>query len=298
MSFTDDLTPLVIGAGPAGRAAATALAGLGFSPVLVDRRADVLAAMAPIAGVSPLEAEAFHVEPGLVWLRTGDDVRTQPFSHLVIATGMAQTQLPDASGSWGDAGFLPEARLAAVAGCAFRFDAGVGWIVPETDAGCRSSKPDIFVVGGARGLTAQADAARDGEICAASIAGVPPRAERSLPGSSAYRGTLPPDLAPDAVLCPCTQATLADLRDAVAAGIDDTYLLGRFSSAGEGECRGRRCALAVGLALAAETGRTLAQVLAPPVEFPAAAIPIAAFVTITPERPEAAALTQDHGGLR
>jgi hypothetical protein len=244
-------------------------------------------------------AEAFHAEPGRIWLRGVYGVETRPYSHLVLATGLHPVELPDGSGVWRPAGALPDARLAALLGCAFVHDAHANWIVPWTDPATRAtSVSNVFVIGGARGGDGAA-AEDDGRRCAAMILGLAPDDARPAGEgvSQAWSSGMPAEVPDEFVVCPCSNTSVCEIRQAVAAGADDTHRIGRLTGAGEGECRGRRCGLAVASVLSSITGRSLREVLSPPAEFPAVSVPVSEFIEVTRERPSAPPLSQDEGHL-
>ena len=190
-------------------------------------------------------------------------------------------------------------RLPALLGCAFVYDAQAGWIVPWTDPATReTSLGNVFVIGGARsgdGTVAE----DDGQRCAAMILGLAPDAARPAGEGvcQAWSGSLPAEIPDTLVVCPCSGTSAAEIRQAVAAGADDTHRIGRLTGAGEGECRGRRCGLAVASVLSSSTGRSLREVLSPPTEFPALAVPVSEFIEVTRVRPSASPLSQDEGHL-
>jgi bacterioferritin-associated ferredoxin len=297
--------PLIVGAGPAGCSAALALLRGGLDPVLVDMRPERLEAFTAVAGdpnghrATLVPAEAFHAEQERIWLRGASGVETRPYSHLVIATGTHPVELPDGSGAWHPAGALPDARLAALLGCAFVYEEHAGWIVPRTDPATRAtSAGNVFVIGGARSGDDTA-AEDDGRRCAAAILGLVPDDVRPAGEGvcRAWSGHMPAGI-PDAfVVCPCSATSVAEIREAVAAGADDIHRIGRLTGAGEGECRGRRCGLAVASVLSSSTGRSLHEVLSPPAEFPAVPVPVSQFIEVTRERPAASPLSQDEGHL-
>jgi bacterioferritin-associated ferredoxin len=276
----------------------------GLVPVLVDMRPERLEAFAAAGDPDGdqailVSAEAFHVEPGRIWLRGAHGVETQPYSHLVLATGLHPVELPDGSGDWHPAGALPDARLAALLGCAFVHDAHANWIVPWTDPATRAtSVGNVFVIGGARSGGGAA-AEEDGRRCAAMILGLAPDdTSPAVEGvCQAWSGSMPAEIPDEFAVCPCSNTSAAEIRQAVAAGADDTHRIGRLTGAGEGECRGRRCGLAVASVLSSCTGRSLREVLSPPAEFPAVSVPVLDFIEVTRERPSAPPLNQDEGHL-
>ncbi len=306
MQISPMTRPLIIGAGPAGRSAAFALLRGGLDPVLVDmqpQRLEAFTAAGDSDGVrraALVRAEAFHAERGQVWLRGADGVETRLFSHLVLATGLHPVGLPDGAGDWHPAGAVPDTRLAAVLSCAFVYDEHACWVVPWTDPVTgATSIGDVFVIGGARGIADETAAEDDGRLCAAGILGPAPDGIR--PAGEGVRktwsGGVPAEIPDEVVICPCSNTSLAQIRQAIAAGAEDTHHVGRLTGAGEGECRGRRCGLAVASVLASCTGRPLPEVLSPPTEFPAVSVPVAEFIEVTRERPATFPLSQDEGHL-
>jgi bacterioferritin-associated ferredoxin len=298
--------PLIVGAGPAGCSAALALLRGGLDPVLVDTRPERLEAFAAAGGLdrvhrpSLVTAEAFHAERGRVWLRSAHGVETRPFSHLVLATGLHPVELPDPSGDWHPAGALPDSRLAALLGCTFAYDEHACWIVPWTDPATRATSiGGVFVIGGARGVVDGTAAEVDGRRCAAGILGFAPDGVRPAGEGvrKAWSGGMPAEIPDEAVICPCSNTSLAEVRQAIAAGADDTHHVGRLSGAGEGACRGRRCGLAVASVLASCTDRTLPEILSAPTEFPAISVPVSEFIEVIRERPATFPLSQDEGHL-
>jgi bacterioferritin-associated ferredoxin len=64
------------------------------------------------------------------------------------------------------------------------------------------------------------------------------------------------------ILCRCEDVTLADIERAVRTGFADLEEVKRYTGFGTGPCQGKECLCAVASALAATTGRPLAE-LAP-----------------------------------
>lgn len=284
---------VVVGAGPAGRAAASGLQKAGWQVRLLDMR--------PAAGAET--RVAFHAERGLLWTLAGDAVERIPWQVVVLATGDLPALMPSASDdAWDQVGRVPDNRLAAALGCAHAYDPAQGWLLPVRDRNRMASVAGVFLPGAAGGPCDPATAAAEGEIVARAIlSGArepgPPAAVPTggVPDDWAARATTIPD---DTVVCPCMAASAHEVREAARAGADTLYHLGHWNLAGVGACRGRQCRVVLAALLESVTGRARAEVLTPPFEFPALEVPLAAFVQITPERPPAAPLQQDRGMLR
>lgn len=294
--------PLIIGSGPAGRAAAATLAAAGLSSVLVDQRAEALQDVAANAShkLSTECATAFHAEPGRLWLWSQGSVTQRTYSHLVIATGAAPvTGSVDATGAQLASGAVPEVRLAALLGCAFRFDPIAEWLLVDTNsATLETSVPGVFVVGAAKGGVGEGSAERDASLCAQHILGnEPSEVGHSEPAVRTWSGGSPRNVADNVEICPSCGVSAGEVRAAAASGADNMEALGRLTGAAEGACRGAGCTVPTSLILADALNRPLEAVLCPPTEFPAAPIPIDLFAAITPVRPEARSTTPVKGVL-
>ncbi|GAA3514885.1 NAD(P)/FAD-dependent oxidoreductase [Actinocatenispora rupis] len=179
-------------------------------------------------------------------------------------------------------GFVPSTDLARQAGCAVRYDpAAGGWVVTH-DRWQRSSVPRVSVAGEITGVAGAEQAVAEGRLAAlgllADLGLVPaPRigrlarpVRRDLRRRRRFATALaaafpPPAPAPaddETVLCRCEEVTAGTVRAALRANphlrtANGVKLLTRT---GMGLCQGRSCQPAVCALIAAETGRSVAEV--------------------------------------
>jgi len=292
-----------------GSSTALSLAEGGARPLLFDATADRLRAPPGVpepmcrafdervaraeAAIAFRQASVFHAEPGAVWIHAEGKAERIPFGILVLATGSVPALAPAKSGDWADIGQLPDNRLAAALGCDHAFDSQLRWLLPVRDNDMAASIPGVYLPGA--GLLD--DPIAEGVRVAAAILGRP--AEGLPTKSHPPAWSWPVDLAlpDDAVICACSAVTVAAVRGAIASGARTLHHLGQYGGAGAGHCRGRICQVALAHLLIEKTCLALADVLTPPAEFPAIALPLSVFADITPERPPAAAPARDTGAL-
>jgi NADPH-dependent 2,4-dienoyl-CoA reductase/sulfur reductase-like enzyme len=309
MTASDTKTIVIVGAGPSGLATALSLAEGGASPLLFDATADRLRAPPNVpepmcralderiaragTAIAFRQANVFHAEPGAVWIHSEGKAERIPLGILVLATGSVPALAPAENGDWATIGQLPDNRLAAALGCDHAFDSGVRWLLPVRGNDMTASIPGVYLPGAA--LLDEAIA--EGEHVAAKILGRP--AEIPPVKSHPFAWSWPVDAAlpDDAVICGCNAVTVAAVRRAIASGARTLHHLGQYGGAGAGHCRGRICQVALAHLLIEETGFALADVLTPPAEFPAVALPLSVFADITPEPPPATAPARDMGAL-
>lgn len=280
------LTPaiLVVGAGPAGIAAAIAAAGAGAGVLLLDerdtpaaypnvlgRQGDRLRAKALAAGVQTLQALVWGAFPGadgpeITALAPGARLVIRP-QRLILAAGAheAPVHLP----GWG---LQSETGLARLLGARHRVVEGR--IETVTDEAGRTSLDVIYavedeaVLGSApvarhRGALAGLAAARS--LGLAAPAG-PRRAlhwaarfQRALCRAFAAAPLDPAALPNDTMICHCEDVTAGMIR-AARLGAASLAAVKRATRAGMGRCAGRSC----GVAMARLCGATVeADLLAP-----------------------------------
>ena len=303
---------VIVGAGAAGQATARALAEAGVASTVLDRSPERLETLrTELAGeerrlIACRLGAVFHAEAAWFWLWNDEGVEHLAWTQLVLATGASDAVAPDpGAGTWMQVGSVPDNRLAAALGCVLTFNPSSLWLAPALEEGSfETSVANVWVAGSARRPCDEPLAVSDGKACAAAIAarlgGKPPvrvsrlDVARSEPAWIWPDGGAPPD---DFVICPCNAVSAGEARQAVRAGADTLHHLGQFSGAGVGGCRGRQCQLALAKMISEETGRGLAEILTPPAEFPAIAVPLRDFAAITPQRPTALPLLRDEGRL-
>jgi len=167
-----------------------------------------------------------------------------------------------------------ETQLAALAGCAFDFDARDRNWLPRRDPAGRASAPGVYLAGDAAGI-AGADAAElAGERAALALLedlGLPAdtrRAaalERHLRRIGRLRDALERafpfpqdwarDIADDVVLCRCEDITAGTVRATVATGAaSEMNRLKALTRVGMGRCQGRMCGAGAAEVLAGALG--------------------------------------------
>ncbi|AOJ88721.1 FAD/NAD(P)-binding oxidoreductase [Burkholderia sp. MSMB0856] len=183
-------------------------------------------------------------------------------------------------------GLRSETQLADLAGCRFGFDPlNRAWL-PERDAAGRTSVRGIYVAGDGAGIAGADAAEASGRRAALALlddAGIetPSRArsgkpdaamlERRLARLGAFRAGLEAAFAPpaalaarcpdDTIVCRCEEIDAGTLRRCIRGGeATELNRLKALTRAGMGRCQGRMCGDATALVLAAETGRSLADV--------------------------------------
>lgn len=160
-------------------------------------------------------------------------------------------------------GFMPNNEILRALGCAHRFDASRGHLVPERDADGRTSVPDIYAVGDCAGLGGAPAAEAEGVVAglaAARSLGLEARtAEREADSKARsaltrhrrfqtglwelYRAPrLTTELAtPATVICRCEELTLAEIEAELEPGWSSVGALKRRTRSGMGRCQGRYC---------------------------------------------------------
>ncbi|WP_306715909.1 FAD/NAD(P)-dependent oxidoreductase [Burkholderia dolosa] len=222
---------------------------------------------------------------GLAWRAAGSDAHARMLDCDALGIGF---------------GLRSETQLADLAGCRFRFDpVNRAWL-PERDAAGRTSVRGVYVAGDGAGIAGADAAEASGRRAALALlddAGVvsPPPAgkpdarslERTLARIGAFRAGLEAAFAPpaelaaqcadDTIVCRCEEIDAGTLRRCIRGGqAAEINRLKALTRVGMGRCQGRMCGDAAALVLAAETGRSPADVgrlrAQPPVKpFPIAA---------------------------
>lgn len=152
--------------------------------------------------------------------------------------------------------FVPQTQLARTAGCRLAYSAEGGYWFVDTDDFGRSSVPGVLVCGEGQGVRGWRHARVSGELAAAAVmrdlGETSPgavqdliRARRSLArfgraleGRARARETRP---AAEAVLCACEDATVGQVNEGVALGLDDLSSIKVVTRCGMGPCQGRYC---------------------------------------------------------
>ena len=202
-------------------------------------------------------------------------------------------------------GVIPNTHLSMAAGCAHDWDADQAAWVPRRDPQGRSSQDRVWVLGdGARIMGAQA-ATIQGRIMARALAselGLPPPDDMSV--DRADRAALrrlgplrrfldrhyttspafvaPPDEVP---ICRCEAVTAGDIRNLARMGCMGPNQLRAFSRAGMGPCMGRQCGTAISRIMAAETGRSVAEIGCFSIRAPVKPITVAELARLSDDRP-------------
>ncbi|ASL47273.1 Hydrogen cyanide synthase subunit HcnB [Burkholderia sp. AD24] len=181
-------------------------------------------------------------------------------------------------------GLKPEAQLADLAGCRFRFDATNRCWLPELDTAGRSSVQGLYLAGDGAGI-AGADAAElAGRRVALALlddlgmahprgAGMRDAAslERGLKRIAVFRQGIETAFAPpahcaaqwpdDMTVCRCEEIDAGTLRRCIRGGeASEINRLKALTRVGMGRCQGRMCGEAALTLLAEETGKPLAEV--------------------------------------
>lgn len=153
-------------------------------------------------------------------------------------------------------GFLPQAEIARMLGCACRPDARSGFLTPERDEAGASTVPGVWIAGDGGGLGGAQAALAQGTIAGAAAVrrlGGPPvdtsGAEGRLRRARRFQRRLwalyeaPPraDASDETLLCRCEGVTFGTARRAVAEGAADLGALKRLTRLGMGRCQGRYC---------------------------------------------------------
>ncbi|HGL4261060.1 TPA: FAD-dependent oxidoreductase, partial [Burkholderia dolosa] len=206
---------------------------------------------------------------GLAWRAAGSDAHARMLDCDALGIGF---------------GLRSETQLADLAGCRFRFDpVNRAWL-PERDAAGRTSVRGVYVAGDGAGIAGADAAEASGRRAALALlddAGValPPPAgkpdarslERTLARVGAFRAGLEAAFAPpaelaaqcadDTIVCRCEEIDAGTLRRCIRGGqAAEINRLKALTRVGMGRCQGRMCGDAAALVLAAETGRSPADV--------------------------------------
>lgn len=194
-------------------------------------------------------------------------------------------------------GFLPQAELARLLGCACDRDPATGFLIPRRDGEGLTSVSGVWLAGDGGGLGGARVALAQGEIAGAAAVRALGREAPETSGAVAALGraqafqtalrrlyAAPPRPLPadDVILCRCEGVTAGQTRAAIAEGAGDLGALKRMTRLGMGRCQGRYCAGPAALMLAA-AGRALpdGHLMAPQV--PARPVPAAALAIEKPE---------------
>ncbi|RQZ69514.1 NAD(P)/FAD-dependent oxidoreductase [Burkholderia sp. Bp9004] len=232
-----------------------------------------------------LRAHGVAIETGVTLERVLGDRHVTGLAWRA-AGGDAPPRLLDCDALGLGFGLRSETQLADLAGCRFRFDPlNRAWL-PERDAAGRTSVRGIYVAGDGAGIAGADAAEASGRRAALALlddagietpsparSGKPDAAmlERTLARLGTFRAGLEAAFAPpaalaarcpdDTIVCRCEEIDAGTLRRCIRGGeATELNRLKALTRAGMGRCQGRMCGDATALVLAAETGRSLADV--------------------------------------
>jgi NAD(P)H-nitrite reductase large subunit len=239
---------------------------LATSPVLTLRGARYVAALRR-AGVALRHGSA------LAGVRPGDGGLVAEVTEWPIA-GAETGERFEVDAVCLGYGFMPSNEIARALGCLHRFDRARGQLVVQRDADCRTSVPEIYVVGDCAGLGGAPAAAAEGVIAGlAAVRALGLTADRTAQASERraraalarhrrfqqglWRLFAAPriglDLADAATpVCRCEELTRAEIEAALAPAAAAIGTLKRRTRSGMGRCQGRYCGPLLA-ALAAES---------------------------------------------
>jgi bacterioferritin-associated ferredoxin len=166
-------------------------------------------------------------------------------------------------------------------GCEHIWDAQQLCFVPKTDKWGATTVPGIFVAGDGGGIGGAMAACTRGELAAIGLLfntrrisesdadAVAGPLRKKLRFELAVRPMLDAFFRPrkeifepsdDTIVCRCEELTAEKIREAAKIGQPGPNQLKTFTRAGMGPCQGRQCGYTVAHILAAEQGRTVAEV--------------------------------------
>ncbi|WP_306119874.1 MULTISPECIES: FAD-dependent oxidoreductase [unclassified Roseitalea] len=261
----------IAGNGPLGLQLAAELIGAGVPPLVLAERASP----GDPRGLPRLLRAAWHA-PGLVadgvrlrgaLMRAG--VPTLTGWQLARCHGAERLEAVSLEPVGGGAerrfdvdlacigeGFLPQAEIARMIGCACAPDARSGLAVPERDDDGASSVPGVWIAGDGGGLGGAQVALAQGTIAGAEAArwlgGPRVNTSPARAGLRRARGfqrmlwslyDAPPRAEPadETLLCRCESVSFGAARRAISDGAADLGALKRVTRLGMGRCQGRYC---------------------------------------------------------
>ena len=156
-------------------------------------------------------------------------------------------------------GFLPQHELARALGCVFRFDARSSSFAAERDAECRSSLPNVFIVGDAGGMRGARVALAQGALAGAAVAADLGRGpvdvaawKQELRRHERFQDALwqlfaAPALItqladPATLICRCEEIDRRTIEDRLDRQATTFGTVKRTTRLGMGQCQGRYCA--------------------------------------------------------
>ena len=227
-------------------------------------------ARVPVIAVSRVEALGTAKLEEVMYVAGGREHR-QPLDLLLLHHGV-----------------VPNVNLANAAGVAHRWNERQLCFEPILDADFGSSVPGIAVAGDGAGIAGGTAAAERGRIAAiAAVRALRPGAaapdpqpvRQSLQREERGRGFLDWIYRPadsfrqpegETIICRCEEVTAKQVRDTAQLGCEGPNQMKAFLRCGMGPCQGRLCGLTVTELIAAERGKTPAEVgyyrLRPPVK--------------------------------
>lgn len=200
-------------------------------------------------------------------------------------------------------GLRPNTELTQLAGCKHVYDTGAGGWRAARDAGFTTSVANVYAIGDGAVIggvdTALAEGMLLGHQLARQLGTTTPtldaeieEARRQLPRLAAFRRALVdwsgirPGIfraaSAETTVCRCEDVRVADLDQALDAGIALPRGLKLRTRAGMGLCQGRTCFPAIQQRIADIAGLPLAEVPMPTVRVPARPVSAAALATLVP----------------
>lgn len=156
-------------------------------------------------------------------------------------------------------GFLPQNELARALGCNFRFNAQSSSFEAERDGDCRSSVPEVFIVGDAGAMRGARVALAQGALAGAAVTADLGRGpvdiaswKQELRRHERFQRALwemfaAPALAtqltdPETLICRCEEIDRRTIEDRLALDATTFGTIKRSTRLGMGQCQGRYCA--------------------------------------------------------
>lgn len=200
-------------------------------------------------------------------------------------------------------GLRPNTELTQLAGCEHDYDAAAGGWRVKRDAGYATSVANIHAVGDGAGIGGVDTALAEGAILGQELAkrlgktnavldAEAKEARRQIPWLAAFRRALVEwsglragifrIASAETIVCRCEDVRVADLDQALAAGIALPRGLKLRTRAGMGLCQGRTCSPAIQQRIADKAGLPIAEVPMPTVRVPLRPVPVSALATLAP----------------
>lgn len=211
-------------------------------------------------------------------------------------------------------GVVPDANLAAAAGCELAWNEAQACFAPVVDEWGGSTVPGVYIAGDGAGIAGAAAAAARGTLTGLAVAnalGASSAASRDVAAkpdrlalAHAMRGRRFLDalyLAPaafrqprgDTLACRCEEVTAGAVRELARAGVAGPNQMKALTRCGMGPCQGRYCALTVAELIASESQRTPAEVGVYRARFPAKPVTLGEMAAMPVGEAERAAVERD-----